>query len=96
MVEKFSTLVIKSKNIAQQLIVSSIIPRIDDYQDKITALNAGLLSLCQEEHATFVNHDPSFIFQDGSVCDTLWLENGLSKQGISKLVTNLTFPFQMV
>ncbi len=93
-VDKFRTLVMKSKNIAQQVTVSSIIPRIDEHQDKITALNTGLLSLCQEEHATFVNHDPSFIFQDGSVCDILLLKDGLSKHDLYKVVKNLDIPIK--
>ncbi len=52
------------------------------------------MSLCQEEHATFVNHDPSFKFQDGSVCDILLLKDGLSKQGLNKLVNNLDIPIK--
>ncbi len=74
----FRNLVMKSKNIAQQVTVSRIIHRFDEHQDKITA---------------FVNHGSSFKFQEGSVCDTLLLEDGLSKHGLNKLLKYLDIPF---
>ncbi len=46
MVDTLRTLVMKSKNTAEQVTVSSIIPRVDKHQDNITALKAALLSLC--------------------------------------------------
>ena len=58
-----------------------------EYKD----LNAGLSVLCDELGATFINNDPSFHLQDGSVNDGYLLPDGvhLTKPATNKLVTNL-------
>ncbi len=84
----------KSKNIAQQVTVSSITLRVHENQDKIRVLNAGPLSLCQEEHATFVNHGPSFKM------DLYVILYGWKVVSANRVLAIwfkiLTFPFKMV
>ena len=72
--------------------MSSICPhrRAPEVLDRIGALNAGLSVLCDELGATFINNDPSFHLQDGSVNDGYLLPDGvhLTKPATNKLVTN--------
>ena len=59
--------IIKARNVT----VSSICPRMTttETQKTIDAVNAGLLSMCDERAVKFVDNTPSFILSDGSVND---------------------------
>ena len=83
-----------AKNTADEVIVSSIIPRLDkpDLQPKIDNVNANLQVLCEEENATFINNDDhGFKFNDGSINEGyLWGDKlHLSKAGSNKLARNM-------
>ena len=71
--------------------ISSVIPRLDQNNEKVDLLNAGLISLCEEAGVKYIDNRPGFTTQDGEVNDG-YLENDgihLSRAGTNKLVKNL-------
>ncbi len=76
--------------------VASITPHLtsDQVQEKIYAVNAGMLTLCAEKEATFVDDMPSFRLGDGSLKDGYFTTHciHLKRAGVNTLARNLKLP----
>ena len=72
---------------ARTVIVSSIYPRLttNETTNTIDAVNAGLVSLCDEKSVAFINNTPSFTLSDGSVNDGY-----LQRDGVHLTITAVT------
>ena len=81
--------IIKARNVT----VSSICPRMTttETQQTIDAVNAGLLSMCDERAVKFVDNTPLFTLSDGSVNDGYLQPDGvhITRQAIDKIARNL-------
>ena len=81
--------IIKARNVT----VSSICPRMTttETQQTIDAVNAGLLSMCDERAVKFVDNTPLFTLSDGSVNDGYLQPDGvhITKKAIDKIARNL-------
>ena len=88
-VDRYSTLVTSAKTKAADVRVCAILPRLKSEAlcDKIDAVNAGLSSLCEDTGVTFVDTQPSFRLQDGSINDGYFLSDGvhLTRAATNKL-----------
>ncbi len=97
-VTSFGTLIDHAKEKSRKVTVASITPRLtsDQVQEKIDAVNAGLLTLCAEKDATFVDNMPSFRLGDGSLNDGYFTTDGvhLTRAGVNKLARNLKLPMK--
>ena len=91
---RYKDLILSTKEVAVAVTVSSICPRkrSPEVTERISALNAGLRVLCDEMGTTFVNNDPSFYLQDGTLNYGYLLHDGvhLIKPATNKLVANLS------
>ncbi len=92
-VEQYKELINNSKAIAEDVIVSSVCPRLDDdVRDLVEPLNTRLKMMCDENDAIFIDNIPIITLGDGTINDS-YLEGGkgphLTKQGVNKLVRNL-------
>ena len=78
---------------AFEVSVSSICPRrkSDDFTQRIKDVNAGLRVICEELGANFIDNDPAFYLQDGSINDGYLLPDGvhLTRATTNKLFSNL-------
>ena len=82
------------KDKAQNIHLSSIIPRADDKADmtKIDNINQLLTTIANEESVKFINNDVNFKYQDGSIDESLLLtvdKLHLSASGTKKLMQNM-------
>ena len=96
-VTNYQALIDSAKSKSDHVVVSSICPRLTSQrtQDRIDAVNAGLLSSCADnESVTFVDNTPSFQLGDGSVNDGYLLADGvdITRPAMNKLAKNLRLP----
>ncbi len=88
-VSSYGRLVDVAKQKAREVTVSSIPPRTrsKDTREKIQAVNAGPVALCREKEVKFVNKDPFFVFEDGSVNEGYIEPDGihLTRSGLNKM-----------
>ena len=84
---EYKDLILCTKEMTKAVVVSSICPhrRAPEVLDCIGGLNAARSVLCDELGATFINNDPSFHLQDGSVNDGYLLPDGVH---LTKPATN--------
>ena len=90
--DDYKNLITSTKRVAKSITVSSICPRLHtETQDIITAVNAGLQVMCQDEGVGFIDNTSSFHLQDGSVNDGYFHRDGihLTWQATNKLGKNL-------
>ena len=91
--ESWVKLVQASKGKAMSVIVSSILPTIDEEEvnNKIKQLNKCLEEVCYEQHVQFVNNDITFKRMNEATNDEYFEENSdiLSALGIKRLLKNL-------
>ncbi|CAH1775988.1 unnamed protein product [Owenia fusiformis] len=93
--KQYQLLIKGAKNIANEVVVSSICPRTDKpaAQEKVDTVNATLQGICSDEDAsvTFINNDLSFKLQDNSINDGFLHGDGLhlSKPGTNRLAINM-------
>ncbi len=75
-IEKYKKTLKAAKEISENVTVSGIPPRLDpdDFQEKVTTLNAGLQVLAAEENCKFVDHQQTFFLMSGEV-NVGFLEN---------------------
>ena len=60
LVQKYSDMTKGAKRLADDIRVSTVIPRIIDTEnvsERIDAMNAGLVSMCHSENYTIINND---------------------------------------
>ena len=60
LVQKYSDMTKEAKRLADDIRVSTVIPRITDTEnvsERIDAMNAGLVSMCHSENYTIINND---------------------------------------
>ncbi len=92
-IEDYRTLVTATKTKAEQVTVSSILPRLKsaEVKTKIDDVNAGLQVMCGEESVNFVDNRNSFHLGDGTVNDGYFVNDGvhLNTKATNKLVQNL-------
>ena len=90
---EFKSLMKAAQETSVSVAVSSVCPRIKPgaVMERISALNAGLKVLCDDLEVEFIDNDPTFHLQDGSINDRYMLPDGvhLTKAATNKLVTNL-------
>ena len=95
-VTKYGGLLDMAQAKARAVTVSSICPRktTDDTRMTIEAVNAGLVSLCEEKAATFADNTPSFTLSDGSINDGYLMPDGVhvTRTAIDRIVKNLGLP----
>ena len=63
LVQKCSDMTKEAKRLADDILVSTVIPRITDTEnvsEEIDAMNAGLVSMCHSENYTIINIDNFF------------------------------------
>lgn len=89
--DEYKILIEKSKIVAENVIISSICPRLDEAKKHIDLLNAGLQTVCEDSNVDYVDQSPSFKLSDGSPNDGYLIKQGphLTKSGTNKLVKNL-------
>ena len=90
---RYQDLISNTKSRAFEVSVSSICPRrkSDDVTQRIKDVNAGLRVICEELGANFIDNDPAFYLQDGTINDGYLLPDGvhLTRAATNKLVSNL-------
>ena len=90
---KYEELIKCATEASSSVVVSIVCPRSrgDTVLERIRALNAGLKVACDDLGAEFVDNDPSFHLQDGTINDGYLLSDGvhLSRAATNKLVSNL-------
>ncbi|CAH1780386.1 unnamed protein product [Owenia fusiformis] len=91
--EDYKMLVKGAKQRTNNVIISSITPRTDNdtAQATIDLINAGLVTIAEDENCTFVNNDLDFKLRDGTVNAGYLLPDGLhlSDAGTNRLGVNL-------
>ncbi len=92
-VEQYKELISNSKAIAENVIVSSVCPRLDDVvSELVEPLNTSLKMMCEENGAIVIDNTPINTLGDGTINDG-YLEGGKgphrTKEGVNKLVRNL-------
>ena len=89
---EFESLIKSAQETSVSVAVSSVCPRNKPgaVMERISALNAGLKVLCDDLEVEFIDNDPTFHLQDGSINDGYMLPDGvhLTKAATDKLVTN--------
>lgn len=92
-VNQYGSLVTAARTLADEVIISSICPRLDQQpdEDRCSALNAGLQGLCEDKKCSFVDHTQSFTLADGTVNEGFLLGKGphLTRSGTNRLARNL-------
>ena len=93
-VQEFEQVIRTAKERANEVVVSSILPRLDDKiePNRIDTINQLLMTHCNSLEVNFINNDTNFKFQNGSVDEVLLLSGDrlhLSRQGITRLLQNL-------
>ena len=92
----FGTLIDHVKEKSRKVKVASITPLLtsEQVQEKIDAINAGLLTLCAEKDAIFGDNMPPFRLGDRSLNDGYFTTDGvhLTRAGVNKLARNLKLP----
>ena len=94
LVQKYSDMTKEAKRLADDIRVSTVIPRITDTEnvsERIDAMNAGLVSMCHSENHTIINNDNFFKLRDGEINDGYFLADGthLTKSGTNRLAKTL-------
>ena len=91
--EQYKDLINTAKSIANSIAVSSVCPRnkSPEVTERISSLNAGLQALCSDLDVEYVNNNPSFYLQDGSLNDGYLLPDNvhLTQAATNRLVANL-------
>ena len=92
-IDDYRSLVTVAKTKAQEVIVSSVVPRMKsiDIQNRIDDVNAGLQVMCGEERVSFIDNRKSFHLGDGSINDGYYQRDGvhLTGKATNKLAKNL-------
>ena len=93
LVQKYNDMTKEAKRLADDIRVSTVIPRITDAEnviERIDAMNAGLVSMCHSENYTIINNDNFFKLRDGEINDGYFLADGthLTKSGTNRLGGN--------
>ena len=92
-IESFTHLLETASNKTDEVVVSSVCPRLDSPQNEehFASFNAGLQSLCEDKECVFVDHSPTFTLADGSVNEGFLIMKGphLTRAGTNRLVKNL-------
>ena len=90
---RYQDLISNTKARAFEVSVSSICPRrkSDDVTRRIKDMNAGLRVICEDLGVNFIDNDPAFHLQDGSINDGYLLPDGvhLTRTATNKLASNL-------
>ena len=90
---RYQDLISNTKARAFEVSVSSICQRrkSDDVTQSIKDMNAGLCVICADLGVNFIDNDPAFHLQDGSINDGYLLPDGvhLSRAATNKLASNL-------
>ena len=90
---KCESLIKSAQETSVSVAVSSVCPRNTPGAviKRINALNTGLKVLCDDLEMEFIDNDPTFYLQDGSINDGYMLPDGvhLTKAATNKLVMNL-------
>lgn len=90
---QYKNLITSSQGIADSVTVSSVCPRgrSPEVTERITALNAGLVGLCADLKADFVDSTEYFQFKDGLLNDGYYLPDKvhLKPAGTNRLVSCL-------
>ena len=89
-VEAYSAVIDTALVKARTVIVSSGYPRLTTTEatSTIDAVNAGLVSLCDEKNVAFINNTPSFTLSDGSVNDGISRMGYISRQPPSVILSD--------
>jgi len=92
-IESFTHLLETASNKADEVVVSSVCPRLDSPQNEehFVSFNIGLQSLCEDKECVFVDHSSTFTLADGSVNEGFLINKGphLTCAGTNRLVKNL-------
>ena len=90
---RYQDLISNTKARAFEVSVSSICPRrkSDDVTQRIKDMNAGLRVICGDIGVNFLDKDPAFYLQDGSINNGYLLPDGvhLTRAATNKLASNL-------
>ena len=93
LIAQYRELINAAKKKSKELIVSSILPTLDDRKvnAKLELVNKSLIVLCLETGCEFVNNDSTFKYRDGNSIEACFDEEGenLSEFGIKRLLKNL-------
>ena len=98
LLSQYKDMVSDTESKAGHIKIATIIPRIQDanmnidVNDRINALNAGLVSTCQENgNYTLINNDDFFKLKDDEINDGYFLNDGthLNKKGSNRLAKSL-------
>ena len=78
-VKSYGSLIDSAKTKAKKVFISGLCPRLtsDATQEKIEAVNAGLTAACADNNVTFIDTNPMFRLQDGSINDGYLLPDGV-------------------
>ena len=92
-IEQFSSLLATACGKADEVVISSVCPRLDTSRDQehFASFNAGLQSICEDKGCVFIDNNPTFTLADGSVNDGFLINKGphLSRAGKNRLVKQL-------
>ena len=91
--DQYKDLINTAKSIANSIAVSSVCLRnkSPEVTERISSLNAGLQAFCCDLDVEYVNNNPSFYLQDGSLNDGYLLPDNvhLTRAATNRLVANL-------
>ena len=98
LVVEYSQLIDKAKTKCEKVTVSSICPRMEseETQQKIDAVNAGLVACCGEKQVIYADSTPSFRLSDGSINDGYIKDDGvhINQKATTKLIQCLKLPIK--
>ncbi len=92
-VEEYQQLVTTAKEYADQIVISSILPRSDTetVDAKVMQVNTEISKLAEEQGVTYINNDLNFRYRNGQHDeDLLKIDNiHLSEKGVKRLIKNV-------
>jgi len=90
-VQDYQALVVSASTKANEVIISSILPRTDkDFKSKSIQVNEELKAMCERDGTKFVDNDPSFHLLNGDINEAHLAGDGLhlTKRGVDCLMRN--------
>ena len=96
-VSDFQAIMFSAAQRSDKTTVCGILPRNDkDLNDKRMKVNEGLRKACDDENATYIDVDNTFLLKNGNVNDANLVQDRLhlSKHGVDNLITTCNIPLK--
>ena len=90
-IEEYKSLMNETKAISEQVLVSSVCPRLDEVKPLVEPFNVALRDACEEQNNDFIDSTNIFTLSNGDVNDGYLWGRGphITKPATNKLIRNL-------